>query len=138
MKKDIRWRQRFQNYQRALQQLQEAVNLATERPLSNLEKQGMIQSFEFTHELSWKTLKDFLEHRGNVDIYGSRDATREAYKVNLIEDGDVWMEMIHSRNLTSHTYNELVASEIVEKVIVNYLSCFNQLVTKLQSFLEDE
>lgn len=75
MSHDIRWIQRFNNYKKALAGLQEASVLADERELSKLEKQGVIQGFEFTHELAWKTLKDFLESRGQQDIYGSKDAT---------------------------------------------------------------
>ena len=67
---DIRWIQRLSNYAKALKRLKDAVELEKERPLSNLEKQGLIQAFEFTHELAWKTLKDLLEHRGNSEIYG--------------------------------------------------------------------
>lgn len=103
-----------------------------------MEKLGLIKSFEFTHELAWKSLKDFLEHRGNFDIYGSRDAVKEAFKIGLIDDGNTWMEMILSRNLTSNTYNETVADEIIEKIREGYLFCLNQLAIKLQSFLEDE
>jgi len=72
---DTRWIQRFTNYKKALKQLEEAVELMGKRELTNLERQGVIQAFAYTHELAWKTLKDFLENRGNTDIYGSRDAT---------------------------------------------------------------
>src|SRR5665647_1986066 len=68
--KDIRWIQRFNNYNKALNQLQEAVELMKNRELTRLEKQGVVQAFEYTHELAWKSLKDFLEDRGNTDIYG--------------------------------------------------------------------
>lgn len=131
LEKDIRWIQRFQNYQRAFSQLAAAAQLSEQRDLTNLEKQGMIQAFEFTHELAWKTLKDFLQERGNPEIYGSRDATREAFAVGLISDGDLWMEMIQSRNITSHTYNENVANEIVAKILQSYLPLFNQLQEEL-------
>ena len=103
---DIRWIQRFAHYSQAFSQLKEAVELAHTRRLSKLEEQGLIQAFEFTHELAWNTLKDFLEERGAHDLYGSRDATREAFKRGLIENGEAWMDMIKSRNLTSHTYND--------------------------------
>ena len=100
---DIRWIQRFSHFTKALSQLREAVALAQERPLSKLEEQGLIQAFEFTHELAWNTLKDFLGGRGVQNLYGSKDATREAFKTGLIENGEAWMDMIQSRNLTSHT-----------------------------------
>ena len=111
-KKDVRWRQRFQNYQQALSRLTEAVALSRQRPLSDLEQQGLVQVFEFTHELAWSVLKDYLEEQGFVDIIGSKNATREAFKNGLLDDGDSWMEMIRARNLTSHTYNEALAEEI--------------------------
>ena len=76
---DIRWRQRFQSFRKALTQLKAAADLAKQRKLSELEQQGLIQAFEFTHELAWNTLKDFLESRGAANLYGSKDATREAF-----------------------------------------------------------
>ena len=80
--KDVRWLQRFANYQKALIQLDNAVRLSKERELSRLEGQGLVQGFEFTHELAWNTLKDFLQYKGNnEDLYGSRDATRQAFKL---------------------------------------------------------
>lgn len=135
---DVRWVQRFQNYKKALIQLEEAVALKEQRELTKLEKQGMIQAFEITHQLAWKTLKDFLQSRGNIEIYGSKDATREAFKNNLIEDGDVWMEMVQSRNLTSHTYNEGTVDEIICHVQQSYLSEFIDLRNKLEGLVEKQ
>lgn len=119
---DIRWQQRFANFRKALLQLVEAVELSRQRPLSNLEQQGLIQAFEYTYELAWNVFKDFLLNQGNKNIYGSRDAIREAFKENLIEDGEGWMDMFKDRNLTSHTYNEDTANEITEKIINRYYS----------------
>ncbi|MCC2625942.1 MAG: nucleotidyltransferase substrate binding, family protein [Burkholderiales bacterium] len=124
--KDIRWPQRFSNYDKALKKLAQAIALAKQRQLSDLENQGLIQAFEYTHELAWNTLKDFLVERGNNEIYGSRDATREAFKLGIIVDGEIWMNMIKSRNQTSHTYNEEVAGQITEMVIKSY---FNEFIT---------
>lgn len=87
--KDIRWIQRLDSYTMALSFLRSAVALAKERELPELEQQGLIQAFEFTHELAWNLLKDFLEDRGTVGIYGSRDTTREAFKRGLIKNGEV-------------------------------------------------
>ncbi len=85
----------------------------------------------------WKTLKDFLQTRGNTDIYGSRDATREAFKNGLIQNGETWMEMIESRNLSSHTYNESVANDIIEKIASAYVIEFAALRTGLQRLAEN-
>jgi nucleotidyltransferase substrate binding protein (TIGR01987 family) len=132
---DIRWMQRLQNFQTALKQLESAVDLAKVKPLSDLEKQGTIQAFEFTHELAWNVLKDYFEYQGNTSITGSRDASREAFQKGLIEDGEVWMEMIKSRNKTSHTYNKNVADEIVAKIQNEYFKAFLDLSRKMNSFI---
>jgi nucleotidyltransferase substrate binding protein (TIGR01987 family) len=114
---DIRWIQRFQNYRQALARLTEAVKLSAERPLSELEQQGLIQGFEYTHELGWNVLKDYLEAQGFVGIIGSKGATREAFKNGLLDDGEAWMDMIKARNLTSHTYKTEVAEDIAKDIL---------------------
>jgi nucleotidyltransferase substrate binding protein (TIGR01987 family) len=127
---DSRWRQRLQSFRKAFAQLSKATELAAERPLSNLEKQGLIHAFEFTHELAWKTLKDFLESRGATELFGSRDATREAFAAGLLKDGEVWMEMIKSRNRTSHTYDEETAEEIAAVIVSSYQSEFEKFLAR--------
>ena len=134
---DIRWIQRFNHFIKALSQLKEAVVLAQERPLSKLEEQGLIQAFEFTHELAWNTLKDFLEERGVQNLYGSRDTTREAFKTGLIKNGEAWMNMIQSRNLTSHTYDEATAAAIVSLIRSIYFIEFDALRTKLDELKKE-
>ena len=115
---EIRWIQRLVNFQRAIATLQRAIGLAQSRPLSELEELGLIQAFEFTHEMNWLLLKDFLVDQAVAGISGSRDAVREAVVRQLLPQGDetVWMAMIRSRNLTSHTYNPAVAREIAEAI----------------------
>jgi nucleotidyltransferase substrate binding protein (TIGR01987 family) len=117
---DIRWQQRLSNYQRALAKLLEAVTLRKTRPLSDLEQQGLIQAFEFTHELAWKVMKDYLRSLGNDTVIASRDSTRAAFAAELILDGEVWMDMILGRNLSSHTYNLDIANALVEKIALVY------------------
>jgi nucleotidyltransferase substrate binding protein (TIGR01987 family) len=124
--RDIRWHQRLSNYTRALSQLKTAVELAKTRALNDLEKQGLIKAFEFTHELAWNLMKDYFEYQGGIPVTGSRDAVREAFKRGLVKDGDGWMEMIQSRNHTSHAYNQSVANEIAEKVIHFYVKLFDE------------
>ena len=124
---DIRWRQRFDNFQRALQVLERGVELARQRPLSELEQQGLIQGFEFTHELAWNLLKDYLQYQGISGIIGSRDATRLAFQNDLISDGEGWMEMIKARNQSSHTYNLEQANTIARDVIDRFAPLFGAL-----------
>lgn len=128
---DIRWQQRFANYRNAFEQIDEAVVLANTRELSRLEKQGLIQAFEYTYELAWKTLKDYLQWQGLVDIIGSRDTIREAFSQGLLEDGQVWMNMLVDRNRTSHTYNQEIADTIFYNIRDVYHAHFKVLITTL-------
>jgi nucleotidyltransferase substrate binding protein (TIGR01987 family) len=129
LNEDIRWEQRFSNYRKALAQLEKFV---IKGGLSELEEQGLIKAFEYTFELAWNTLKDYLEYQSILNVSGSRDAIREGYKINLISDGDEWMNMITSRNLTSHSYNEDTAEEIANSVMNIYFHLFKQLEAKLE------
>ena len=133
MDQDARWVQRFFNYNKECEQLKAAVDLSKTRPLSILEKQGLIQCFEYTHELAWKTLKDFLENQGFVELFGSRDVVRQAFKLGILAEGEVWMNMIKSRNETSHIYDEKRVEEIVNLILTSYFSEFIALNLKLNN-----
>jgi nucleotidyltransferase substrate binding protein (TIGR01987 family) len=126
---DIRWKQRFSNYKKALEQLTKFIE---KKDLSELERQGLIKSFEYTFELAWNVLKDFLEYQGINNIIGSRDTVREAYKNAIIEDGQDWMNMIESRNKTSHSYNEEIAIEIANEVMNKYYFLFIKMKNKMK------
>jgi nucleotidyltransferase substrate binding protein (TIGR01987 family) len=130
---DVRWLQRFDNFSKALKSFRTGLELANQRELSDLEKQGLIQSFEFCHELAWNTLKDLLEYQGISGMLGSRDAVREAFSRGLITHGDDWIDMIKSRNLSSDTYNKNIADQIVKKILESYGPLFEELFAKLQS-----
>lgn len=136
---DIRWEQRFSNYNKALTKLEESVIYIQHNFLDNgneletedlgyvvdeLIKEGLIQRFEYTHELAWNVMKDYAFFQGNSSVGGSRDATREAFKLQIIDNADTWMDMIQSRNKTSHTYNEETANEIFGKIINDYFPLF--------------
>ncbi|MBI2026903.1 MAG: nucleotidyltransferase substrate binding protein, partial [Deltaproteobacteria bacterium] len=131
--KDIRWMQRLENFETALKVLDKAVALSNSKELSELENQGLIQAFEFTHELAWNVLKDYFEYQGTSGITGSRDAIREAFSKGLLSDGAPWMAMIQSRNETTHTYNKKVSAEIVKKIRTVYLRQFIELKNKMNS-----
>ncbi len=137
-RQDMRWIQRAKHFDKAFSLLEEAVELARQRPLSKLEAQGLIQGFEYTHELAWNTLKDFLEDRGVQALYGSRDTTRAAFRTGLIENGETWMEMIQSRNLTSHTYNEATADQVVGAILDSYFAAFQALRTTLAGLKQED
>ena len=137
-RQDSRWIQRANHFDKAFSQLKEAVELAERRQLSRLEAQGLIQGFEYRHELAWKTLKEFLEARGVRDLYGSRDTSRAAFRTGLIDKAETWMEMIQSRNLTTQTYNEATAAQIVAAILGAYFAEFQTLQTKLADLKLDD
>lgn len=133
MEQDIRWQQRFANFEKALHKLSEAVEYirqqlsdgdTSDQVLDEIVREGLIQRFEYTHELAWNVMKDYAVYQGNAQVGGSRDATREAFLLKLVSDGKVWMDMIGSRNKTSHTYNEATAEEIFSKIMDDYHPAF--------------
>jgi nucleotidyltransferase substrate binding protein (TIGR01987 family) len=135
MPDDTRWVQRFDNYKKALAVLEKAVSLAAERPLSEMEQQGLIKAFEFTFELAWNVLKDFLEDKGFSDFHGSRDTVRIAFREGLLNKAEIWMDMISSRNATSHTYNVETADEIAGSVLEIYIFEFRKLFQTMKRYL---
>ena len=134
---DVRWRQRFDNLERALQVLERGVELARQRPLSELEQQGLIRGFEFTHELAWNLLKDYLQHQVIAGIIGSRYATRLAFQNDLISDGEGWMAMIKARNQSSHTYNLEQAQAIARDVIERFANLFGALRNRFTALSQE-
>ncbi len=126
--KDIRWIQRFRNFRSALYRLGKAVEIVTEQisedeEVDDLLKEGLIQRFEYTHELAWKVMKDYAEYQGYTDIRGSRDAFRKAFDMGLVTDKS-WMDSIIDRNLTSHNYDEDTAEDICENIVDVYYPLF--------------
>ncbi len=148
MGNDIRWLQRFLNYSKALFKLEQAIgyiklnvvdvkgsileNEDLSLILDEIIKEGLIQRFEYTHELAWNVMKDYAEYQGNNTVGGSRDATREALQLKLIENGEIWMDMIQSRNKTTHSYNESIADEIYGKIIKEYFSLFMTFKARME------
>jgi nucleotidyltransferase substrate binding protein (TIGR01987 family) len=118
---DIRWQQRFDSYQKAVSQLTKFIDKGD---LNELEEQGLIQAFEYTYELGWNLLKDYLLYQGNPTIFGSRDAIREAFTLGLVADGEGWMKMLQDRKRTTHTYNEEVAAAIAANIRQIYFGLF--------------
>ena len=132
MQQDIRWQQRFYNFEKALKQLTEGLEENGINP-PNIVKEGIIQRFEFTHELAWKLMKDYLEYEGYQNIAGSRTATKEAFNKGLITNGQVWMNMIESRNNTVHTYNENILEEEFQNIANAYFALLISFYNKMKS-----
>jgi nucleotidyltransferase substrate binding protein (TIGR01987 family) len=129
MGKDVRWKQRFQNFEKALAFLQSGV----EKPeLSRIEEAGVIQAYEFTFELGWKTLKDFLEENLIIAPF-PREAIKEAFRSGLIQDGDAWMDMLEKRNLMSHSYDEKQATLALRLIRDRYFPILRALKDQLKT-----
>ena len=135
MPDDIRWIQRLDSFRKALAALERSVAAAKERELNEMEEQGFVQSFEFTFELSWKLLKDYLESKGFNDFHGSKDTYKLAFQEGIINDGESWMGMIDTRNRSSHTYEESIAKEIISLVLSKYFFKLKELSKKMNCFL---
>jgi nucleotidyltransferase substrate binding protein (TIGR01987 family) len=133
---DVRWKQRFSNFSKAFAQLKKFIEKSD--TLNELEKQGLIQSFEYNYELSWNLLKDFLEYQGITDIIGSRDTFRLAFNRGLIKDGEKWMKMINSRIKSTHTYDEETADEIAGEIISNYFYLFSDLHETMEKIINED
>ena len=131
MEEDIRWKQRFQNYERAIKLLQELLVLDI-NSLSLLEKEGIIQRFEFTLELAWKTLKDRMEYDGLIlDKISPKIVLKEAFQNKYIDNIDTWIEMINDRNLLSHTYDYDVFLEVIPDILNKYIQLLSDLYNSL-------
>lgn len=121
---DIRWKQRFQNFEKSLHYLEEA--LAISEP-DIIQRAGLIQFFEISFGLSWKTMKDYLEEQGFVDVKSPRAAIKKAFEINLVTDGHTWLQALEDRNLTAQIYNEEIALNLCQLIKKNYLILFHEL-----------
>jgi nucleotidyltransferase substrate binding protein (TIGR01987 family) len=129
---DIRWQQRLTNFERALRLLREAMAEGPEA-LNQLEKEGVIQRFEYCFELAWKTVKDYMEASGVVfDVVMPRQVIKDAFAAKVLNDGATWIAMLDHRNLLSHTYNPVVFEQAVAAIHQRYLPQLEQLHTFLQ------
>lgn len=132
---DIRWKQRFDNLQRAYQRLRWALEIHQQDPDNDLIRMAVIKAYEFTFELSWKTLKDFLAYNG-IDAKLPREVLKQAFATGLVIDGQLWIDMLEERNLMAHTYDDATARKAVDQIQERYLGGLQQLhdmlTTKLQ------
>lgn len=131
---DVRWKQRFQNFDRAFVLLREALERGP-TALNQLEKEGVVQRFEYCFELAWKTVKDYLEESGMVfSTVTPRQVLKDAFAAKVLAEGQVWMDMLDHRNLLSHTYSQANFERAVEAVHQSYLPAFE----RLHDFLQEE
>jgi len=131
---DIRWIQRFNNFKKALRQLTKFIEKGE---LNELEKQGLIQAFEYTYELAWNTIKDYMEEQGFTEVNSPRTAIKKAFETGLIVNGHDWMNLLLDRNLTTHTYDEAKATEVERLIHHKYFPLLKELFESL-SIIKNE
>jgi len=123
---DIRWKQRFENLQSAYQRLQHAIQINEQTPNNDLIQMALIKAFEMTFELSWKTMKDYLNYNG-IDVKLPREVIKQAFANDIITDGQLWIDMLEDRNLMAHTYDEARAIKAVNHICQHYIAGLNDL-----------
>ncbi len=131
MAHDIRWRQRFQNYEKAFLLLERALSITAP---SEVERGGIIQFYEMTFELAWKLMKDYLELQGYT-VSSPRDAIKQAFQATILEEGQLWMDALSDRNQTTQTYDENKAIEVTAKIKSHYFPVLQQLYKRMSAEL---
>lgn len=139
---DVRWRQRLDNYKKAYKKLliaSEKVKSLSDYDdeMQELVKEGLIQRFEYTHELAWNLMKDYETYQGYNDIRGSRDAIRKALAIGII-DNPLWLETIVDRNRTSHNYDESAANDVQHVVVNDYIPLFTDFLEIMERIEKEE
>jgi len=126
MMEKSRWKQRFDHFEQAFDRLKEALNRVQGNPNDDLLVAGLIQTYEFTLELGWKTMKDFLYEKG-FDLHGSKETMKQAFQEGFVQDGHGWMQAIEDRNMTARTYNQTLAKEVLSKIKSDYFPLLSDL-----------
>ena len=134
---DTRWNEKLNDFGKALLRLNEAIDESKNNSVSSTLKDGVIQRFEFCYEICWKLIKYYLENEGIQEAKSPKSTFREAFKIGIIEDGEVWIDMLNDRNLTSHVYDEEVAFDIYGKIISTYFKQMNDMHILLKSKVVD-
>ena len=126
---DVRWKQRFSNFEKSLRYLEHTIQIPNP---DFTQKAGLIQFFEISFELSWNLLNDYLNEQGFSDLRFPRDTIKKAFEMETIIDGHTWLEALSNRNLTSHTYDEEMADNVVDLIKNTYYPLLKQLHEKLK------
>ncbi len=129
MSTKLRFKQKLKDFNNALNRLEESLN---KKNISKLEQDGIIQRFEFSFELAWKTLKSYLEQQGFSDLNSPKNIIRKAFQVKLIENGDLWFQMLDDRNSLSHMYDQKMSDNIFSNIAKDYIHALKNLITKLK------
>jgi len=130
--KDIRWKQRFQNFEKAIIKMQMALKAHVQEADNELYQLALIQTFEFTYELGWKTIRDYLQFEGVKNVFLPREVIKYGFHHHIIEDGQAWINMMEDRNLMAHTYDERKAENAINNICKHYVKAINQVYIYLK------
>lgn len=133
MNNELRWKQRFQNFEKAYKTLNRALDRFEAEPEDEMLQMALVQTFEFTFELSWNTMKDYLENEGFDEVKNSKQIIRTAFRAELIYDAEKWMDAIQKRNLASHTYNQSILEETVKYIKEEFYPLVRKLYEDLKN-----
>lgn len=134
MNNEIRWKQRFQNFDNAYQTFFRTLERQASEPEDEIIQMALIQAFEFTYELAWNVMKDYLENEGFDEVRNAKQTIRTAFQAELISDAEGWMETIQKRNMTSHAYNQTILQETVTFIAQEFFP----LARRLREDLKDK
>ncbi|MFA5480554.1 MAG: nucleotidyltransferase substrate binding protein [Candidatus Muiribacteriota bacterium] len=134
---NIRWKQRFDNLEKAYSKFLVVIDIVKKNPDDEIYEMALIQSFEFVYELSWKTIKDYLKNSGVYDANLPREVIKSGFHFKIIEDGQLWIDMMSDRNMLSHTYNEIYAKKTVKKIISEYYPALKQVFEYFSSKINE-
>lgn len=135
MNNELRWKQRFQNFEKAYNTFYRTLTCFENEPDDDIVQMALVQTFEFTYELAWNTMKDYLENEGFDNVNNSKQTIRTAFQAELISDAEEWMEAIQKRNLVSHTYNQIILKETVKYIQHEFFPLVRKLYENMKSEL---
>jgi nucleotidyltransferase substrate binding protein (TIGR01987 family) len=135
MNNDIRWKQRFENFENAYKTFNRMIDRHSKTPDDEAVKMALVQAFEFTYELSWNTMKDYLENEGFDEIKTGKQAIRTAFQAELITNAEEWMDVVEKRNLASHSYNIEILDETIDFILERFYPVVRKLYEDLKKRL---
>ena len=125
--KKPKWHERLAIYKNAIDRLAEVIVLSKQHPLNQFERDSLIKRFEFSYEMAWKLMISYEKENGIVEVLGSKDVIRQAFKLSIVNNGETWLEMVDARNKTSHLYDEEMATDVVDEIIYTYYPLLTEL-----------
>ena len=133
-----KWYERLNTFKKAIARMAEVVELSRQRPLNQFECDSLIKRFEFSYEMAWKLMMSYEKENGVTELVGSKDVVRRAFSMSLIDNGEVWMEMIDDRNKTTHLYDEEMATDVIDEIIHTYYPVLLELQKKMEDIAKQD